>query len=158
CPVLLTKDEKTPEPFKHEGTPVAYLLDEQGRVAAPFANGADQVLALAQALANPEPAASGAGNGNAHRARLPGERPLAESRIPRDGLKAGTPAPGFRLPDLQGGTVSLEGYRGRRVLLVFSDPQCGPCDELAPHLAGLQREQANNGLNLIHLGRVDPQE
>src|SRR5437016_4509988 len=105
-PVLLTKDEKTPEPFKHEGTPVAYLLDEQGRVAAPFANGADQVLALAQALANPGTAASGAGNGNARRAKLPGERPLAESRIPRDGLKAGTPAPGFRLPDLQGRTVS----------------------------------------------------
>ena len=158
CPILLVKDQEAPQPFERQGTPVAYLLDEAGRVAAPLASGADQVLALAQALANPATAASGAGNGNAHRAKLPGERPLAESRIPRDGLKAGTPAPGFRLPDLQGRAVSLEEYRGRRVLLVFSDPQCGPCDELAPQLARLHQEHANNGLDFILVGRGDREE
>ena len=158
CPILLVKDQEAPQPFERQGTPVAYLLDEAGRVAAPLASGADQVLALAQALANPATAASGAGNGNAHRAKLPGERPLAESRIPRDGLKAGTPAPGFRLPDLQGRAVSLEEFRGRRVLLVFSDPQCGPCDELAPHLARLHQEHANNGLDFILVGRGDREE
>ena len=62
-------------------------------------------------------------------------RPLSESRIVRDGLKAGTPAPGFSLPDIHGGTVSLNQFRGRKVLLVFSDPQCGPCDVLATKLA-----------------------
>ena len=39
----------------------------------------------------------------------------------------------FELPEIRGGTVSLEEYRGRRVLLVFTDPNCGPCDELAPY-------------------------
>src|SRR5207244_4115705 len=49
-----------------------------------------------------------------------GNRSLARSKIKRDGLKAGTPAPGFRLPGLTGGELSLTALRGRRVLLVFS--------------------------------------
>jgi peroxiredoxin len=32
------------------------------------------------------------------------------------------------------GELSLSDFRGGRVLLVFSDPKCGPCDELAPQL------------------------
>jgi thiol-disulfide isomerase/thioredoxin len=42
-----------------------------------------------------------------------------------------------------GGQVSLEEHRGGRVLLVFSDPECGPCDELAPHLEQFHRQGPN---------------
>jgi peroxiredoxin len=83
---------------------------------------------------------------------------LSESRIERNGLKAGTPAPAFRLPDLHGGTVSLEEYRGRRVLLVFTDPHCGPCEELAPHLVRLHREHRDDGPALVLVARGDPGE
>jgi len=76
----------------------------------------------------------------------------------RDGLKAGTLAPTFRLRDLEGRSVSLDDYRGRRVLLVFSDPHCGPCDELAPQLAKLHQEHKNNGLNFVMIGRGDTAE
>jgi peroxiredoxin len=87
-----------------------------------------------------------------------GTRPLSESRIVRDGLKAGTPAPGFSLPDIHGGTVSLDQFRGRRVLLVFSDPQCGPCDALAPKLVRFHRKHGNNALSVIMIGRGDLEE
>jgi peroxiredoxin len=158
CPILLMKDEATPEPFEDRGTPGAYLVDKAGRVAARFANGADQVLSLAQEIASSEPGVSGEGKREPQRHKLPRERPLTESRIERGGLKAGTPAPVFHLPDLQGGIVSLDEYRGRQVLLVFSDPHCGPCDELAPHLVRLHREHASNGLALILVGRGDAEE
>jgi peroxiredoxin len=59
---------------------------------------------------------------------------LARSRLNRSGLKAGVPAPDFRLPRIDEGELSLADFRGERVLLVFSDPDCGPCDELAPQL------------------------
>src|SRR5262245_45115474 len=63
------------------------------------------------------------------------ERTVARSKIKRDGLKAGTPAPDFRLPRLDGkGDLSLSELRGKLVLLVFSSPGCGPCNELAPEL------------------------
>jgi peroxiredoxin len=152
--ILLLKDQQVPKPFEQQGTPVAYFLGEQARVAAPFASGADQVLALARRIA------SGAGpiEHRHERSQLKSERPLTESRIERNGLKAGTPAPEFRLPDLQGRMVSLHDYRGRRVLLVFSDPQCGPCDELAPHLARLHQEHRSNGLSVLLVGRGSTEE
>jgi peroxiredoxin/uncharacterized membrane protein YphA (DoxX/SURF4 family) len=54
----------------------------------------------------------------------------------------GTPAPGFRLPDLAGRMVDLDdlldGERG--LLLVFSDPHCSACDPLLPEIARRQRE------------------
>src|SRR5689334_6239075 len=59
-------------------------------------------------------------------------RSLTRSRINRSGLKAGDRAPEFRLPRLDGGELALEEFRGRSVLLVFSDPHCGPCNLLAP--------------------------
>src|SRR3989442_15677635 len=39
---------------------------------------------------------------------------LSRSRLNREGLKGGTPAPDFRPPRLHGGQVSLEEFRGRR--------------------------------------------
>jgi len=92
------------------------------------------------------------------RKRLPGERSLAESRIERSGLKSGTPAPGFRLPDLSGRMVSLKDYRGRRLLLIFTDPHCAPCDQVAPELVQLHRQQQANGLALVMVGRGDAEE
>jgi peroxiredoxin len=81
-----------------------------------------------------------------------------ESRILRQGLKAGTTAPLFELPGIGGDTVSLAAFRGRRVLLVFSDPECGPCDELAPRLVQLHRAHIRNGLSIVMIGRGEPSE
>jgi peroxiredoxin len=145
CPVLLQPDGATVEGFARMGTPVAYLLDEKGRVAKPIAVGAREVPALAEEAAG-------------QRRRLASERPLSESQIEREGLKAGVSAPTFELPDLAGRPVSLADKRGRRVLLVFSDPECGPCDVLLPDLARLEREHRGNGLAVVLVGRGEPEE
>src|SRR5262249_34814662 len=143
CPILPLKGQETPEPFKYQGTPVAYLLDAEGRVAKPLAQGADQVPPLAREAAKEE---AGAGPLDATGSRnLPGKKPVSASKILRDGLKAGASAPAFRLRDIRGNTVSLDEYRGRPVLLVFSDPHCGPCDELAPQLSRFDHKHGNNG-------------
>ncbi|HTI15740.1 MAG TPA: MauE/DoxX family redox-associated membrane protein [Dictyobacter sp.] len=67
-----------------------------------------------------------------------------------DGLAVGTPAPTFRLPvltaDGQGEEViALEDLRAREkpVLLIFSDPGCGPCQELLPEVARWQHDYAD---------------
>jgi peroxiredoxin len=90
------------------------------------------------------------------RKQLATERPVTESRIEREGLKAGTRAPLFSQPDLHGRAISLEEYRGRRVLLVFSDPNCGPCNALAPELVRLDAE--NSALQLLMVSRGDLEE
>jgi hypothetical protein len=57
------------------------------------------------------------------------------------GLPPGRPAPGFDLPARGGGSLSLDGLLrpGRPLLLVFADPDCGPCIDLAPEVAEWQR-------------------
>jgi peroxiredoxin len=145
CTVLLQPEGATIEGFARMGTPVAYLLDEKGRVAKPVAVGAETVPELAREAAG-------------RRRRLGSERPLAESRIEREGLRAGTPAPAFDLPDLAGRKVTLQERLGRRVLLVFSDPECGPCDVLLPDLVHLHREHRDNGLEIVMVSRGEVEE
>lgn len=71
--VLLREEasEDFEDPFPGMGTPVAYLIDEEGRVAAPLGYGADQVPALARRAARlarqePEPAVAGGHDHNQH--------------------------------------------------------------------------------------------
>jgi peroxiredoxin len=84
-----------------------------------------------------------------------GNRPLSASRINRAGLARGTIAPAFTLPRCDGGEISLEAYRGRRLLLVFSDPNCGPCRELMPELASLHKRTPDIEILMISRGNID---
>jgi thiol-disulfide isomerase/thioredoxin len=66
-----------------------------------------------------------------------------------DALEAGgavPAAPGFSLEGLDGRTHTLERLRasGRPVLLLFTDPGCGPCRALMPAVAGWQRALAGS--------------
>jgi peroxiredoxin len=153
-PVLLQEEMEVASRYQCHGTPMGYLIDAQGRIASELAVGAEALLALAGRWG------AGANGRNGHaplspesngRATLGGKRSLADSKINREGLPAGTPAPAFRLPRLDGGELTLEEYRGRRVLLVFSDPHCGPCDQLAPHLE--QFAHGTPGVQVLMVGR-----
>ena len=103
-------------------------------------------------------AASALANGEeTERANRFSNRSLARSKLKRDGLKAGTPAPDFRLPRLDGrGELSLAELRGRRMLIVFSSPHCGPCTELAPKLEKFHRKQPE--LELVMISNGEPAE
>ncbi len=148
CPFLLLNDDAdVPKPFARMGTPAACLLDEEGKVARPVAVGSDQVAALVREAA-----------GRPDTARVSGDGPLVHSRIERNGLKPGTPAPEFCLPDLYGRQVSLRDYLGLKVLLVFGDPHCEPCDQLAPHLARLHRENSAGGFEVLMVSRGELEE
>ena len=61
------------------------------------------------------------------------------------GLAVGTAAPNFALPGLDRRMVSLEVLRagGRAVMLVFTDPGCGPCEALLDDLGDWQRQYAH---------------
>jgi peroxiredoxin len=141
--VLLADDAAPLECFARAGTPAAYLLDERGAVATELVVGADKVDELARAVAD-------------KRRRLSSEKPLSESKLERSGIKTGTQAPSFTLPDLDGGELSLDDHAGERRLVVFSDPDCGPCDELAPGLSRMHEEAHNRGLAILMVSRGDP--
>ena len=160
CSVLLQKEmEIANDKYDIYATPMGYLIDEQGNIAAEAAAGAEKLLALALAsktdAAEQREKATLEHGKEVKSSKGKANKGLAASRVNRSGLPAGTPAPGFRLPRLDGGELALQEYRGRRVLLVFSDPVCSPCDQLAPHLERLHREGPN--LAVLMIGRRDPE-
>jgi peroxiredoxin len=129
------------EGFIGVGTPAAYLVDENGMVASPLMVGADKVADAARELAG--------------KSRGLTTKPLTESKLERHGIPPGTRAPAFTLSDVDGGHVALDDYAGKRRLVVFSDPHCAPCMELAPKLA----EHAHTSrLSILMVSRGDPAE
>ena len=63
----------------------------------------------------------------------------------RGGLPVGAAAPEFELANVNGERATLAGLRrrGRSVLLLFTDPNCGPCNELMPEVADWQSTLAD---------------
>ncbi|HLZ57726.1 MAG TPA: TlpA family protein disulfide reductase [Ktedonosporobacter sp.] len=61
------------------------------------------------------------------------------------GLAVGTPAPVFRLPDLDGRQMTLSDLMPseKALLLLFSDPNSGPCAAIFPEIGHWQRDGAS---------------
>lgn len=152
-PVLLQEDSEVATAYRANGTPTGYLIDAEGKIASELAIGAEALLALA--TGNSQPSTLNPQQPDDRASRF-GNRSLARSKLNRNGLKAGTPAPLFRLPRLDGGELALEELRGNRVLLVFSHPHCGPCDLLAPQLEKWHRDHSD--LRVVMISRGDPKE
>jgi methylamine dehydrogenase accessory protein MauD len=77
------------------------------------------------------------------------------TRLGREGLKAGTKAPDFTLPDVAGRDVALHDFAGRKVLLVFTQAGCGPCHDIAPEL---NRVQAKGEYDVVVVNNGEPDE
>ena len=65
-----------------------------------------------------------------------------DTTLPSLGLPVGAPAPAFGLPNLNGETITLDALRapGKPVVLIFSDPSCGPCTALLPEIGCWQSD------------------
>lgn len=140
------------------------MLEQQGRILlqiealqaqlagqAPLAGQAQ----LASTAARPTPDAAGtlpasAVGGSAAVPSSPAAvatAPMAPAAppLPEPGLAVGTAAPSFSLPGIAGETQTLESLLvvDLPLLLVFADPQCGPCAELMPDVSAWQRSYAD---------------
>lgn len=154
CVVLLQEKMEVASLFGAQGTPMGYRIDREGRIASELATGADALFKLAEvasvALNDSNSSSNDSPNGHPR-----DYRSLAGSRLNRSGLKAGAEAPDFRLSRLDGGELSLSELRGGRVLLVFSDPHCGPCAELAPRLEEIHSRRSDLQVLVISRGDVE---
>jgi cytochrome c biogenesis protein CcmG/thiol:disulfide interchange protein DsbE len=73
-------------------------------------------------------------------------------------LSVGALAPGFSLPDFQGGHVDLSAYRGKLILLDFWATWCDPCRDEVPHFVELQEKYRDQGLQIIGISMDDGPE
>lgn len=176
CDVVVEEEWDVAGTYMAAGTPSGYLIDAEGRIASPLAMGGDNLMTLLtfEPMAPPEPDESGNGHLDPSKVRIgdpidgngsqPGgtttalkTRDVSGSSIKRDGLEAGTVAPSFKLRDLEGKSRSLADFRGKRVLLVFTDVTCGPCEQMAPELVKLY-ERRPDDLEIVLISRGDLEE
>jgi peroxiredoxin/uncharacterized membrane protein YphA (DoxX/SURF4 family) len=117
--VVLDQDSSVGSAFGANGTPMAVLVDEQGKIASELAAGAPAVLGLAGEA--PEPGNNGSGGGQA----------VPTPRI-------GDPTPPVKLSDLDGNTVDLKDFKGTETLVLFWNPGCGFCQQMLDDLKALE--------------------
>ena len=153
CPVLVQKEMEVASQYRAQGTPMGYRIDREGRIASELAVGAEPLLQLAVSGSPPFAGAASANGASKGKKGKKNDPSLARSRLNRQGLKAGALAPDFCLPRIDGGELSLAELRDKRVLLVFSDPDCGPCQELAPQLQELH--ESRHDLAVVVISRRD---
>jgi len=159
-PVLLQEGREVAELLLVPGTPMGYSVDENGATAGRLLVGSEALLAAAR-LGSPagnqatRPGSRAGNQATAGGPRVGRDYSRIISRPLGEGLEAGTPAPDFSLPQLNGAELSLASFRGHKVLLVFSDPACSPCDELAVKLEQLHRRRSD--LRVLMIGRGDPE-
>jgi peroxiredoxin len=75
-----------------------------------------------------------------------------------EGLPVGSQAPSFSLSGLHGETLTLDALRAsdKPVMMLFTDPGCGPCNALLPDVGRWQEEHAQKlTLALISRGEVE---
>ena len=76
-------------------------------------------------------------------------------------LTLGAPAPDFKLPDLDGKTVSLSEFKGKQpVLIYFWATWCPSCKEVKPELVKLRERLKAEDLAMlaVNVGHRDPLE
>jgi thiol-disulfide isomerase/thioredoxin len=75
-----------------------------------------------------------------------------------EGLPVGSEAPNFSLSGLYGETFTLEALRapGKPVMMLFTDPGCGPCNAMLPEVGRWQEEhQEKLTLALVSRGEME---
>lgn len=75
--------------------------------------------------------------------------------LPRIGLEPGQVAPDFTAQSLDGETVRLADYAGRKIALLFISAQCDPCHEAAPNFAALLPKATSLSVELAMVSASD---
>ena len=82
---------------------------------------------------------------------------VAASQAPLPDELVGQPRPDFVLQDAAGNPVAASDFDGKVLLLNFWASWCAPCVEEMPMLSDLQRDHADEALQVIGIALEDPQ-
>jgi cytochrome c biogenesis protein CcmG, thiol:disulfide interchange protein DsbE len=66
-------------------------------------------------------------------------------------LRAGQPAPNFKVISTSGQAVTMDNYRGYVLVIDFFATWCPPCKESIPHLIEMNRKYGKQGLQVLGL-------
>jgi len=64
-------------------------------------------------------------------------------------VQEGSPAPDFTLSTIDGGTVRLSDFQGKKVILNFWATWCPPCKAEMPHMQNFYEKNKDNGIEIV---------
>ena len=144
--VLLQQDREVAAAYQASATPSAVLIDRDGAIASPLAQGADAIRGLvARAVGLPVlrtvPREADQSQRNGHGAPV----------VPRPptGLKIGDPAPEFSLSDLSGKLVHFSDFQGSQTLVLFWRPSCSFCQRMLADLKAWETQPGEGAPTLV---------
>lgn len=78
---------------------------------------------------------------------IPVSSNISESTV--IGVQKGNAAPDFELTTLDGKSVKLSNYKGKKVILNFWATWCPPCKEEMPHMQNFYEKFKENGIEIV---------
>jgi peroxiredoxin len=90
--------------------------------------------------------------GNKATTDVPEEETTVDESIPGIDLtavKEGKAAPDFELTNLEGETVKLSDYQGKKVILNLWATWCPPCQAEMPHMQNFYEKNKDNGIEIL---------
>ena len=136
--ILLQQDREVAERYQSNGTPGAVLIQPDGRIGSPLAMGAEQIRQLVSRTTGKLPLAP-----------VPAQANNGGGAAPRPAVRLGSAAPAVSLPDLDGKTVNLTDFKGKRAVVLFWNPGCGFCQRMVDDLKSWEQDPPKGAPNLL---------
>jgi thiol-disulfide isomerase/thioredoxin len=143
--LLLQQNREVAEAYQAYGTPAAVLIRQDGTIGSAVAQGADEIRTLVSETLSGARSAARSTLATAKGRNRMGD-PRSSSVSP---ARIGELAPSLRFQDLDGQSVSLANFQGRKTLLLFWNPSCGYCQQMLDDIKAWELDQPSDPPTLV---------
>jgi peroxiredoxin/uncharacterized membrane protein YphA (DoxX/SURF4 family) len=149
--VLLDSERQVSNAYEANGTPMALIVDPDGRIISPTVGGPEAITTLVAqatrpALAVQHLAAGNGANGNG-----------AQLAPAPDTSQVGEPAPELVLSNLDAQQVALRDLYTERTVALFWNPGCGFCQRMLDDLRAFEDDRPASAPELVVISSGDPE-
>lgn len=144
------------QPYGVKATPTGVLIDTNGTIREPNANGRHEIRDLVARTVDDRPAPGPVPSDGPLEYDADGSLPESLFPDPSRSLGVGRPVPRLPLPDLEGHYISLGDFRGEQLLLLFWSTDCSFCARMLPDLREWEAEVGAGSLRLVFASAGTP--
>ncbi len=151
--ILLQNQSDVADEYEAKWTPAALLIRPDGKIASQISYGDEDI----QALVTRAVTRSDAQRNRKLPVKSNGHKPQITIATHQALDNLGELAPSFSLPDQHGRTIDSKDWLGRDTLLVFWDPQCPYCREMAMDFEGWWEDPPKRAPQIVFVSSGDEQ-
>lgn len=149
--ILLQSDSGVAEEYMAKWTPAAVLVRQDGRIASQVSYGDEDIRALVARAGT----ASDVGRNRSLPVKGNGHKPQITIGTPQALNNLGENPPSFSLSDMDGKFVNSEDFLAPNTLLVFWDPKCPYCRQMAEDFERWEEDRPDGAPQLVFIASGD---